>query len=89
MLIARALYRRPSILLLDEATSFLDVPREKAVNASLRACRMTRVIVAHRPETIRSVDRVVLLERGKLVDAPQGALPLPDTVLARDLARRG
>ncbi len=89
VLIARALYRRPSILLLDEATSFLDVPREKAVNASLRACRMTRVIVAHRPETIRSVDRVVLLERGKLVDAPQGALPLPDTVLARDLARRG
>lgn len=71
VLIARALYRQPSILLLDEATSHLDVAREEAVNAAVRAHGMTRVIVAHRPETIRSADRVITLEQGKLIDAPQ------------------
>ena len=59
VLLARALYRRPSILLLDEATSHLDVDKERQVNDALRAMRMTRVIVAHRPETIRSADRVI------------------------------
>jgi ATP-binding cassette, subfamily B, bacterial CvaB/MchF/RaxB len=66
VLIARALYRRPSILLLDEATSHLDVNLEKAVNAAIRATQVTRIIVAHRPETIRSTDRVIVLSGGKL-----------------------
>jgi ATP-binding cassette subfamily B protein RaxB len=67
VLIARALYRDPSILLLDEATSHLDVAREKAVNEAIRATCMTRIIIAHRPETIRASDRVVVLDRGKVV----------------------
>ncbi|WP_437895884.1 peptidase domain-containing ABC transporter [Sorangium sp. So ce124] len=62
VLIARALYRQPSILLLDEATSHLDVDRERAVNAAVRDTRLTRIIVAHRPETIRSADRIVVIE---------------------------
>ena len=66
VLLARALYRRPGILFLDEATSHLDVEREKAVNECLKALSMTRVIIAHRPETIRSVDRVVTLTAGKI-----------------------
>jgi ATP-binding cassette subfamily B protein RaxB len=66
VLISRALYREPSILLLDEATSHLDVTREEAVNAAIRARRVTRIIVAHRPETIRSSDRVIVLTRGKV-----------------------
>jgi ATP-binding cassette, subfamily B, bacterial CvaB/MchF/RaxB len=70
VLIARALYRRPSILLLDEATSHLDVEREKAVNGALRNTSMTRVVIAHRPETIRSSDHVVTLQNGEL--AQQG-----------------
>lgn len=49
VLLARALYRRPGILMLDEATSHLDVERERAVNQALRATRMTRIIIAHRP----------------------------------------
>lgn len=69
VLIARALYRRPGILLLDEATSHLDVAREKAVNEALRALRPTRVVIAHRPETIRASDRVLALENGRIVDA--------------------
>lgn len=66
VLIARALYRQPSILLLDEATSHLDVTREKAVNEAVRKMALTRIIVAHRPETIRSSDRVIVLDRGKV-----------------------
>jgi len=63
VLIARALYRQPSLLLLDEATSHLDVANEKAVSAAIRATRVTRIIAAHRPETIRSTDRVISLDR--------------------------
>jgi ATP-binding cassette, subfamily B, bacterial CvaB/MchF/RaxB len=63
VLIARALYRRPSLLLLDEATSHLDVAGESAVSAAIRTTRVTRIIVAHRPETIRSADRVIHLDQ--------------------------
>ena len=62
LLIARALYRQPSVLLLDEATSHLDMDNEKRVSATIRALRVTRIIVAHRPETIQSADRVIHLD---------------------------
>jgi len=58
VLLARALYKRPKILLLDEATSHLDAPREKQVSEAIRHLKMTRLIVAHRRETIATVDRV-------------------------------
>ncbi|MEQ1560760.1 MAG: peptidase domain-containing ABC transporter [Methyloglobulus sp.] len=67
VLIARALYHRPSVLLLDEATSHLDVGREKNVSAAIRNTQVTRIIVAHRPETIRSADRVIVMEQGKVM----------------------
>ena len=81
VLLARALYHQPVILLLDEATSHLDVDREREVNAAIRARQVTRVIVAHRPETIRSAERVIVLDQGKVVSDQrnmandQGALP--------------
>ncbi|MGM9487344.1 peptidase domain-containing ABC transporter [Ideonella sp. YS5] len=59
LLLARALYRQPRILFLDEATSHLDVAREHSVNEAVRALKLTRIIVAHRPETIASADRVI------------------------------
>jgi ATP-binding cassette, subfamily B, bacterial CvaB/MchF/RaxB len=65
VLLARALYRKPSILILDEATSHLDVERERLINESIREMRITRIIIAHRPETIRSADRVIALQKGK------------------------
>jgi ATP-binding cassette subfamily B protein RaxB len=67
VLLARALYKRPKILFLDEATSNLDVERERLVNRTLKGLRMTRLIVAHRPETIASADRVIVLQGGKIV----------------------
>ena len=64
VLIARALYRQPAVLLLDEATSHLDTTNEKAVGTAIGALRITRIIVAHRPETISSADRVIDLGQG-------------------------
>lgn len=67
ILLARALYRQPRILVLDEATSHLDVARERTIISALRDLKMTRIVVAHRPETIASADRVVTLMNGRLL----------------------
>jgi ATP-binding cassette, subfamily B, bacterial CvaB/MchF/RaxB len=79
LLLARALYRKPRILLLDEATSHLDVKLERTVNEAVAGMHLTRIIVAHRPETIRTADRVITLEAGRVasdlrVARPQRAL---------------
>ncbi|MEO8644855.1 peptidase domain-containing ABC transporter [Pseudomonas sp.] len=63
ILLARALYKRPKILLLDEATSHLDLEKEKEVNAAVASLNMTRIIVAHRPDTIAAADRVIQMKR--------------------------
>jgi len=68
--IARALLRRPTILILDEATSALDAELESVVQAALRkiAYRPTTLIIAHRLSTVAHVDRVVVLDHGRVVD---------------------
>ena len=58
VLLARALYREPRILVLDEATSHLDSGNEQLVNAAIRQIALTRIIVAHRSETIAMAQRV-------------------------------
>jgi ATP-binding cassette subfamily B protein RaxB len=68
VLLARALYKRPQILFLDEATSHLDIEREHLVNNAIKSMNITRVIVAHRPETIGSADRAIVLAGGKVID---------------------
>jgi ATP-binding cassette subfamily B protein RaxB len=73
LLLARALYKSPAILFLDEATSHLDAGNEKLVNEAIRQMQISRVIVAHRQETIASVGRVLELAEGKIVrDFEQG-----------------
>ena len=67
IILARALYRQPKLLFLDEAISHLDVDNEQLVNAAIRRLNVTRVIVAHRPETIASAGRVLVMERGRIV----------------------
>lgn len=68
LLIARALATSPRILFFDEATSALDNVTQSAVSASLEALRVTRVVVAHRLSTIRHADKIVVLERGRVVE---------------------
>jgi ATP-binding cassette subfamily B protein RaxB len=72
ILLARALYARPSVLVLDEATSHLDVAHERAVAAGLGSLNITRILVAHRPETVAAADRVVRLEAGRIAPAHAG-----------------
>jgi len=59
IMLARALYKEPEILFLDEATSSLDVANESIINENIKRMMITRIIVAHRPETIRSAGRVI------------------------------
>ena len=68
VLLARALYRRPRILFLDEGTSNLDPALESQVNAALATLAITRVIVAHRPQTVAAAGRVLRLDDGRLSD---------------------
>lgn len=80
LLLARALYKRPKILLLDEATSALDVDRERLVNQAVKLLQITRVIVAHRPETIASANRVIVLKDGRVA---QDLRTVDSTILAK------
>lgn len=68
VLLARALYRQPSLLILDEASSHLDVDRERSINEAIKNMPVTRIIIAHRPETICSADRIILLNQGSAVE---------------------
>jgi ATP-binding cassette subfamily C protein len=88
LLIARALVRRPRLLLLDEATSALDNVTQATVMASLARLNVTRIVVAHRLSTIKSADRIVVMQRGRLAESGSYAeLMAQDGVFAL-LARR-
>lgn len=67
--IARALLKNPRILLLDEATSALDAANEVAVHQALRRLMRDRttLIIAHRLSTVREADRIVVLDKGRVV----------------------
>ena len=71
VLLARALYKQPKVLALDEATSHLDIANEKLVTQALAAMQVTRIVVAHRPETIAGAQRVVVLQEGKVHELRQ------------------
>ena len=78
ILLARALYAAPAVLILDEATSHLDAHRESAIAAAVAQLGMTRIIVAHRRETLAAADRIVRLDAGHIVAAEiAAARPAP------------
>ncbi|WP_084606629.1 peptidase domain-containing ABC transporter [Rhizobium sullae] len=62
VLLARALYRKPKMLFLDEGTSHMDAANEDRVNQSIRSLGITRIVVAHRQETIASADRILYMD---------------------------
>ena len=68
ILIARALAAKPAILILDEATSALDNRTQAIVTESLNKRNVTRIVVAHRLSTIEDCDRIIVLDKGKIVE---------------------
>lgn len=74
LMIARALYRQPDILFMDEASSNLDLVNESRINENLAALNITRIIVAHRPQTIAMADRVLRLTANGLKEIPAHAI---------------
>ncbi len=85
--IARAVLRRPQILVLDEATSALDVELESVVQEALRGLgyRPTTIIIAHRLSTVATVDRVIVLQAGRIVESGTHEELLRDSTFYRQL----
>jgi ATP-binding cassette, subfamily B, bacterial CvaB/MchF/RaxB len=75
LLLARAFYKQPSVLALDEATSHLDIGNERAVTQAMAQMRLTRLVIAHRPETIAGAQRVVQLRDGQAVEVLRAVVP--------------
>ena len=65
VILARSLYKKPRILFLDEATSHLDTGAESLVNQAIKRLSMTRITIAHRPQTLQMADRLIILGGAK------------------------
>ncbi len=68
LLIARAVAPRPKILIFDEATSALDNKTQKQVSDALDSLNCTRIVIAHRLSTIRNCDRILVMDKGAIVE---------------------
>ena len=68
LMIARAIAPKPRILMFDEATSALDNITQKIVSDSLNKLKCTRIVIAHRLSTIRQCDRIIVLDKGKIIE---------------------
>ena len=67
-MIARAVAPKPRILILDEATSALDNITQKKVSEALDKLNCTRIVIAHRLSTIKQCDRIIVLDKGKIIE---------------------
>ncbi len=68
LMIARAIAPKPNILMFDEATSALDNITQKKVSDSLEKLKCTRIVIAHRLSTIRQCDRIIVLDKGHIIE---------------------
>lgn len=87
VVLARALAGRPKVLVLDEATSALDQESESLIQASIKNLhgKVTVFIIAHRLSTIENADRILVLEKGRIIEhgSPAELLATPDSYFAR------
>ncbi len=68
LMIARAIAPKPKILMFDEATSALDNRTQKQVSDALDSLKCTRIVIAHRLSTIRNCDRILVLDKGRIME---------------------
>lgn len=68
LMIARAIAPKPKVLMFDEATSALDNLTQKTVSQSLDSLKCTRIVIAHRLSTIRQCDRILVLDKGHIIE---------------------
>ena len=68
LMIARAIAPKPKILIFDEATSALDNKMQKQVSDALDALHCTRIVIAHRLSTIRNCDRILVMDKGAIIE---------------------
>jgi NHLM bacteriocin system ABC transporter ATP-binding protein len=88
LLIARAMVKKPRIFLLDEATSALDNRTQAIVSRSLSAFSATRIVIAHRLSTIVNADRILVVEKGAIVQSGTYEELTRQEGLFRELAKR-
>jgi ABC-type bacteriocin/lantibiotic exporter with double-glycine peptidase domain len=88
MMIARALACKPRILLLDEATSALDNVTQSLVTESLARLAVTRIVIGHRLSTVKQADRILVIDRGRVVEQGSFEELMQQNGQFADLARR-
>ena len=89
IMIARAIAPKPKILMFDEATSALDNKTQKQVSDALDSLKCTRLVIAHRLSTIRNCDRILVLDKGHIVeDGTYDDLIAKDGLFAELVARQ-
>lgn len=88
LMIARAIVSRPNVLLFDEATSALDNQTQAMVSHSLERLRATRIVIAHRLSSIVNADRIVVVDKGRIVQSGTYAELIAQPGLFHDLASR-
>ena len=67
-MIARAIAPKPKILIFDEATSALDNMTQKQVSEALDGLDCTRIVIAHRLSTVRNCSRILVMDKGKILE---------------------
>jgi ABC-type bacteriocin/lantibiotic exporter with double-glycine peptidase domain len=88
LLIARAVVGRPRLLLFDEATSALDNRTQAVVSENLRAMKATRIVIAHRLSTIVDADRILVMDRGEIVQSGTYQELMQQPGIFREMAER-
>lgn len=89
LMIARAIAPKPKIIMFDEATSALDNITQRRVSQSLDKLKCTRIVIAHRLSTIKQCDRIIVLDKGKIIeDGNYGELIAKNGYFAGLIARQ-